>query len=262
MAKRRKSSGKGMSKGLIIFLSVVGVLGVGAGTTAIITRGFQQWGEAEAVIKGGVTVDTFTIDSLAGTTATLTNKEGDELAITIDGFIGDNEKLYLGNDETAPDTTKASLEENLAGMGFSNKTIETIENSVCALDVCKYSALEMALNVEYKEENAVSATIELPWFDMVRINYKIPAARYIISGKFNESTYRYSECKKTNTITSLYENISLFALEEDETLSVNCIEFIGFSLQAAKDNTIEIESIDLVRSTAGQHQQDLCWVTQ
>ena len=163
MAKRKRSS-KGMSKGMKIFLAVLGILGVGAGATAIATKGFKQWGEAEKLIKGGVTVDTFKIDSLSGTTTTLVNKEGDELALTIGGFIGESdEKLYLGDKETVPATTKATLETMLQDFDFSNSKIADIEKEVLALDVCKYSTMELVLNVEYKESAATSGAIELPW---------------------------------------------------------------------------------------------------
>lgn len=262
MAKRKRSS-RGMSTGLKVFLVILGILGVGAGATAIATKGFEQWGEAEKLIKGGVTVDTFKIDSLSGTTATLVNKEGDELTIAIDGFIGENdEKLYLGDKETAPTTTKEALETMLHNFDFSNSKIADIEEEVLALDVCKYSTMELALNVEYEETAATSGAIELPWFDMVRVNYKIPASRYVVFGDQNDDKVSFSAHKRINTITPLYENISLFGLENEVTLSTNEISFTSFSIEAAKDNTIEIQSIELVRSTAGKHQNDLCWVTQ
>lgn len=261
MAKRKRSS-RGMSTGLKIFLVVLGILGVGAGATAIATKGFKQWGEAEKLIKGGVTVDTFTFDALSGTSATFVNKDGDELNLGISGFVGEDEKLYLGDKETAPATTKTELESYLSGLDFSNSTIEKIENEVIALDVCKYSTMQLALNVEYKESAATSGAIELPWFDMVRINYKIPAQRYVVSGLTYGDKNEYSSTKRINTLTSLYENVHLAELKENETLSQNTVNFTSFSLEAAKDNTIEIQSVELVRSTAGKHQKDLCWVEQ
>lgn len=261
MAKRKRSS-RGMSTGLKVFLVVLGILGVGAGATAIATKGFKQWGEAEKLIKGGVTVDTFTFDALSGTSATFVNKDGDELNLGISGFVGEDEKLYLGDKETAPATTKTELETYLSGLNFSNATIENIEKQVLALDVCKYSTMSLSVNVEYEEKEAASGSLELPWFDMVRINYKIPAARYVITSVTSDSKIVNSATKRINTVTSLYENIKLTSLEEKETLSTNVVGFAGFSIEAARDNTIEIQSIDFVRSTAGKHQKDLCWVTQ
>lgn len=263
MAKRKRSS-RGMSKGLKIFLVVLGILGVGAGATAIATKGFKQWGEAEKLIKGGVTVDTFKIDSASGTTATFIDKNDNELNFTFDlGEIEEkSEKFVLGDKETAASLAKADLEDALEALEMSAKNIETVEDQVIGLGYAKRSSIGAVLNVEYKESEAVNSAIELPWFDMVRINYKIEAPRYIITSNAIEGKAEAHHTKRINTVTSLYENISLFGLKEDETLSENSISFMDFSLNAEKDNRITIESIELVRSTAGKHQNDLCWVTQ
>jgi len=263
MAKRKLSS-EGMSKGLKIFLVVLGILGVGAGATAIATKGFKQWGEAEKLIKGGVTVGTFTIDSVSGTTATFIDKNDNELNFTFDlGEIEEkSEKFVLGDKSTSPNLSKADLEDGLDALGMSAKNIEKVEDQVLGLGYAKSSYLEAILNVEYEEKEADASAIELPWFDMVRINYKIDAGRYIVTSNSVDENAEAHHTKRTNTVTSLYENISLFGLKEDETLSENNICFTGFSLDAEKDNRITIESIELVRSTAGKHQSDLCWVTQ
>lgn len=260
MARKRSSRGKGLK----IFLVVLGVLGVGAGATAIATKGFKQWGEAEKIIKGGVTVDTFTIDSVSGTTATFIDKDDNELNFTFDlGEIEEkSEKFVLGDKDTAAALAKADLEDELVALGLSAKNIEKVEDQVLGLGYAKCSYLGAILNVEYKESEAANDAVELPWFDMVRINYKIEDPRYIVTSNTIEGKAEANHKKRINTITSLYENISLFGLKEDATMSENNISFKEFSLNAEKDNRITIESIELVRSTAGKHQNDLCWVTQ
>ena len=261
MAKRKRSS-RGMSKGLKIFLVVLGILGVGAGATAIATKGFKQWGEAEKLIKGGVTVETFVADSVSSGTLTLINKDDVELTATIEGGLNDDEKLILGDDKAVAATTKSELETMLNGLDFAPKQVEEIEDYACALDLCKVSTLEIALNVEYKKDSAAQGAIELPWFDAIRVNYKIGGERLILKGNSTQDKKESSYTKRINTITPLFDNINLFGLKEDETLSENNIVFATFSKAAAKDNKVEIQSIDLIRTTAGQHQNASCWVTQ
>ena len=263
MAKRKNSS-RGSHKGLKIFLGILAVLGVGAGATAIATKGFKQFGEAEKYIKGGVTVDTFTVDNLQKGTGVLTLIDKDDVTLTanIQGSSSDDEKLILGDKTEVAAMTKSELEESLAIYDFAPKQVEDFENQVCALDLCKGSTLSINLNVEYKKESAGVGAKELPWFDAIRVNYKIPGSRVILTANSVEGESVATYTKRINTVTPLYENINLFTLKDDATLSENHIDFMSFSLAAAKDNTVEIQSIDLIRTTAGQHKNSLCWVTQ
>lgn len=258
MSKRKSSSGK---KGLIVFLSILAVLGVGAGTTAILTKGFKQWGEVE-IVKGGVTVAKFEADKLQSDTLTLIDKDDNELDVTFNGEINDADKLILGDDKTVAATTKLELESLLDGYELSPKQVEEVEGYVLARDLCKFSGMNIQLNVEYDKEEKAANAIEFPWFDAVRINYKISAPRLILQANGQEGKNEVSYNKRINNITSLYDNIALYALGENETMSHNSIDFISFSLEAEKDNTVEIQSIELIRTTANKHKNDSCWVTQ
>ena len=115
MAKRKNSS-RGSHKGLKIFLGILVVLGVGAGATAIATKGFKQFGEVEKYIKGGITVDTFTVDNLQKGTGVLTLIDKDDVTLTanIQGSTSDDEKLILGDKTEVAAMTKSELEEGLA----------------------------------------------------------------------------------------------------------------------------------------------------
>lgn len=258
MSKRKSSSGK---KGLIIFLAILAVLGVGAGTTAILTKGFKQWGEAE-IVKGGVTVAKFEADKLQAGTLTLIDKDDNKLTASFEGEINDDEKLILGDSKAVAATTKSELETTLDGYELSPKQVEEVENYVLARGLCKFASFSIALNVEYDKEEKANTAVEYPWFDAIRVNYKISAPRLIMTANKAEDEAKVSYRKRINNVTSLYENIALYALKEDETMSQNNIDFVSFSLEAEKDNTVEIQSIELIRTTVNKHKNDSCWVTQ
>ena len=253
-----------MAKGkkvAIVLLATFGILGVAAGATAIATKGFTQWGVAEKVVKGGYAVDKFTVDSLTGSTLRLVNSDDVKLSGTIEGSIDEKEALILGDTEAAA-TSKATLETLLHTYNAEPKDIEKIEGMTVAMDLVKYSKLSLTLNVEYKEASASSGAIKLPYFDAIRVNYKIPGSRMTLIGKSDgDSKKSLSYQKRTNTVTSLYENEKLFELEKEATKTENIIDFYSFSLDASKDNTMEIQSIELVRTTTS-HADDFCWVTQ
>lgn len=252
-----------MAKGktvAIVLLATFGILGVAAGATAIATKGFTQWGFAEKAVKGGYTVDKFTVESLSGTTLKIVNNDGKKLTGSFQGAI-EEEKLILGDKEAAV-TPKTTLESVLATYGTEPKDVEKIEGMTVAMDVVKYSKMSLKLDVEYKEESAQQGAVKLPYFDAIRINYKIPASRLILTGNTaGDSKKSLAYEKRTNTVTSLHEKVDLFALDKEATSSSNLIDFYTFSLDAAKDNTIEIQSIELLRTT-NDHAEDFCWVTQ
>lgn len=258
MSKRKSSSGK---KGLIIFLAILAVLGVGAGTTAILTKGFKQWGEAE-IVKGGVTVATFNVDKLQSNQLTLIDKDDNKLLATIEGEINDEEKLILGDEKAVAATTKSELENYLDNLQLAPKQVEEVENYVLARDLCKFASFSIALNVEYDKEEKANTAVEYPWFDAVRINYKISGSRLIMTANEGDEDINVAYKKRVNNITSLYENVALFALKEEATMSENNVSFTSFSLEADKNNSVEIQSIDLIRTTANKHKNDSCWVTQ
>lgn len=257
MARRRSNGHKGLKAFLVIFL----ILGVGVGVTAAVTKGFKQWGEAE-MVKGGVSVDKFDVDKLQGGTLTLVNKDDVKLTATIEGEINEEEKLILGDSKEVAATTKSELETTLDGYKLAPKQVEEVEGIVLAMDLCKLSTFNISLNVEYKKDSAASGAKELPWFNAVRVNYKIANPRFILTANASGEETEVSYKKRINTVTPLYENIDLSALKDDATLTENNISFVSFSIEADKDNTIEIQSIELIRTTMAKHQNDLCWVTQ
>lgn len=267
---KRKSRRSGVSKGLIATLIIVGTLGVAAGVTAIVTKGFKQWGPAEGMIKGGVAVEKFTAKSLSDGTLVLTNglKDSDEITLT-SSFAGslklddDNkpEALFLGSDEGDATTTKTVLESTLASYKPANKDVEKIEDEVLALDVTKMSKMSIGLHVAYEEENKEQDAIEMPYFDAIRFNYKIAESRMIVTGNIGSEKQSCSYVKRSNTITELYENVSIFPVGKEETISENQVDLLSFSLKGGTNNKIEIKSVEFVR-TNNKHKGETCWFTQ
>lgn len=268
---KRKSRRSGVSKGLIATLIIVGTLGVAAGVTAIVTKGFKQWGPAEGMVKGGVAVEKFTAKSLSDGTLVLTNGLADSDEITLSSSFAGSlklddenkiEALYLGSDEGDPTTTKTVLETTLASYKTPNADVEKIEKEVLALDVTKMSAMSLSLNVAYEEENKAQGAIEVPYFDAVRFNYKITESRLIYTADIGSGTKAScSYAKRSNTVSELYENVSLFEIGKDETVSQNQIDFLSFSLKGGNNNKIEIKSVEFVR-TNNKHKGETCWFAQ
>lgn len=261
MSKSKPSTGKG--KKIVISLLAVAILGgVAVGTTAILTKGFTQWGIAEKAVKGGYTVDKFTVDSLKDGTLKLANSEGVKLEATFEGSINEKEALILGDKKEAASQSKEDLRTMLQSYGTEPGDVESIESMTVALNVAKFSKMSLSLDVQYDEEKSAKTDLKLPYFDAIRVNYKIDGGRMIYVGKTDGSSQKdYSFTKRTNTVTSLYENISLFSLEKESTMSSNIIDFYSFSLEASKENDIEIQSIELVRTTT-KNADKFCYVTQ
>ncbi len=257
MKKQRKN---GLAKGFKVFLVLLAVLGVGTAVTAILTKGFKEWGVAERAIKGGTVVDKFTVDNLSHDEAQFIDAEDFKLNLAFEGSLKE-EKAILGDKTEEAAFAKEDLENGLEHYGVSDKEIEAIVEYVIEDDLCKASYLNLQFNVEFNEEEATKSMKKLPWFDTVRINYKIPAERMIITLNGNEEQNIQSHAKRINTITSLHEDIALLPLEEDATLSENNIDFMTIAKAGEVDNTLEIQSIELLRMS-NKHQNDYCWIYQ
>lgn len=252
MSKRKTNK-----RGLGVFLVLVAVAGVGTATAAILTKGFTSFG----AIKGEKVVSTFKADRLQDGTLRLINDDDVKITASFEGSLSDANVLTLGDKEDDAAVSKSDLQTSLLGYGVSNSDVEKIEGDVVALNVAKYSKLSLDLSVEYKKESATTGAAEFAYFDAVKINYKVPGSRGILTTNKNDSKKDYDYHKRINNVTNLSETIELFALENEETQSVNSIDMLTFSLEAAKDNTIEIKSIEFIKKAKG-HANDLCWVTQ
>ena len=179
----------------------------------------------------------------------LVDKDDNELHATFDNGELMDGKFVLGDKENEPELTTDSIQQSLKNLEFSNKQIETISDAVTAMGVGKASTLNINLDVEYDEDNAANNAIELPWFDMIRVNYKIDGRRYILGANTNGDIIDKFAEKRTNTITALNNNINLADQTKESTLSVNEIEFTTFGLDGDIDNRITIDSIELLRSS-------------
>ena len=184
----------------------------------------------------------------------LVDKDDNELHATFDNGELMDGKFVLGDKENEPELTTDSIQQSLKNLEFSNKQIETISDAVTAMGVGKASTLNINLDVEYDEDNAANNAIELPWFDMIRVNYKIDGGRYILGANANDDIIDKFAEKRTNTITALYNNIDLADQTKESTLSVNEIEFTTFSLDGDIDNRITIDSIELLRSSKNKNK--------
>lgn len=266
MARRRKSN-----RGWIAGLSIVGVLAVITGAIAIASKGFKEWGLAERVITGGEVVMKLTADSFDEGEVIFTNGKEDEdevaLVAGIEGELKVDEEdknkktLILGDDDEAGNMSKADLEEAALKMGMSAANVEKLENQVLGLGYAKASGMVLSLDVETDEDEAAKDAIELPYFDAIRVNYKIPASRVILTADNYGDNNVCSYVKRINTITSLYENLDLFDPAKNETISNNYFTFVSYSIGNDKDNTVEIESIELIKTVKG-HEKEKVWVTQ
>ena len=255
--------------GLIVGLSILGVIGVLAGASAIITKGFTK------SLKDGIT-GTETVMKLKAVSMTqegvVTFSNGAEedevtISVNVEGSCVINEetekltKLTLGNNESASNISKEDLELDLTNSGMEAKDILSFENSTVALGAAKGSFLGLTLNVEYDEDAATSAYTEVAYFDAIRINYVAPAERIILQTNSSENKHSASFHKQIITGRTVSEDIKLTALEKNFTLSENNMSFGSFSVSNAKDNRVTIESIELL-NTSKANSNKHCWFIQ
>ena len=259
---------KKSKKGLVIILSVLGVFGVLAGATAIITKGFTK--SLKDGITGTESVMKLKADSIEEGVVTFTNGSEEEevtLQATVQGSLEVDEEheeiktLTLGDNESASNISRAALESDLASKNFSARAIESIESEVLGLGYAKGSSLSFTINVEYDEDAVTSAFTEVAYFDTIRINYKAASSRLVIQANANDNKQTCSYDKKTFVSRTLSEDIKLLSPEEEMTLSENGITFTVFSIGNEKDNRVVIESIELLR-TSRSHASESCWFVQ
>lgn len=260
---------KKSKKGLVIFsLSVLGVIGVLAGASAIITKGFTR--SFKDGITGTEAVMTLKADSMEEGIVTFTNGSEEEevtLQVTVQGSLAVDEEheeiktLTLGDKESSSNISRSELESDLASKNFSARAIENIESEVLGLGYAKGSSLSFTINVESDEDAVTSAYTEVAYFDAIRINYKADSSRLVVQSNANESKQTCSYDKKNFVSKTLSEDIKLLSPEEDMTLSENGITFTVFSIGNEKDNRVVIESIQLLR-TSRSHAGESCWFVQ
>lgn len=264
MPKEKRSNLSNGIKGLGISLAV---LAVAAGATAVLTKGFTQWGAAERLVMGGNVVQKFVVDS-SGTFVSTADEDVGFVADLTEGKLDINKKLILGDATTEASLSAADFEADLAGYDVKLTEVGQLEEYVMDPEdeVAKVSQLSLALWVEYDKDNIayLQNPIKVPYFNAIRFNYKISGERLITIS--NTSSYAgedeapyFAYKKRINTITTLYENVAL--IEGTDTVLNNDIVFSSYSKLGVKDNTVEIVSIEFI-DTVGGHANEFCWFSQ
>lgn len=268
MPKEKRSNLSNGIKGLGISLAV---LAVAAGATAVLTKGFTQWGAAERLVMGGNVVQKFVVDSVTSGEAVLVSTADEDVSFVAsltEGKLDINKKAILGDATTDASLPAADFEAMLKGCDVKLTEVGQLEEYVMDPEdeVAKVSQLSLDLWVEYDEDNLayLQNPIKVPYFNAIRFNYKISGERLITIG--NTSAYAeedeapyFSYKKRINTITNLYDNVAL--IEGTDTLLNNEIVFMSFSKLGVKDNTVEIVSIEFI-NTVGGHANEFCWFSQ
>lgn len=264
MSKRKKRSAR-KHTGLFVTLGVLGAVVITGGVLAIVTKGFKNLGPAEKLIKGGTTVLKLDAVDFNENTGAITFKDkSEDYTLTAIADLGyqseDEEHIYLGDKETDPALADTELQANMLALGLSNKNVSDIVEYATALNVAKVSNLYFDLSVDYAKTRPTGFK-EVEYFDAVRINYSIDGKRAIVTDNTEDDEHKASLTKRINTITNLYENVDLYKVEEDETLSQNRISFYTISQSAEKDNSVETLSIEFIR-TGKANNDNKCYFAQ
>ena len=254
-------------KGWIAGLSIVGVLGVLTAAVAVVTKGFKNWGFVERILTGGETVMKLKVSALEEGVVTLTNGAEHE-AVTIhgevtEGALSENGKtLTLGEAEEDAAMTKEEFETMVGELNIGESSIAYLEEQVLNEDeLCKVSTLTIPLLVEKDGDAAPLNAMVVPWFDAIRVNYRLPGQRMILSANVGVEKVNTKYAKEVNVTKAQREDINIFGTTAVETLSDNTLIFATASLGGAADNTVTIESIDLIKTVRG-HANEYCWIYQ
>lgn len=268
MPKEKRSNLSNGLKGLGISLAV---LAVAAGATAVLTKGFTQWGAAERLVMGGNVVQKFVVDSVTSGEALFLSTADEDVGFVAnltEGKLDINKKAILGDATTEASLAAADFEAGLAGYDVKLKEVGQLEEYVMDPEdeLAKVSQLSLALWVQYDKDNIayLQNPIKVPYFNAIRFNYKISGERLITIS--NTSSYAqedeapyFAYKKRINTITTLYDNVNL--IEGTDTVLNNDIVFSSYSKLGVKDNTVEIVSIEFI-DTVGGHANEFCWFSQ
>lgn len=263
MSKKKKSSNRGWIAGL----SIVGVLGILTAAIAYATKGFKKWGFIERILTGGETVMKLKMDGFNDNLIKFSNGSSTEeiaLYAQVDlGSLSENGKtFYLGEAEEEANMAKSDFEALVEDLNLGESTVAKIEEEILNEDaLCKVSLLSLPLTVEHDEDEAAFSASVVPWFDAIRVNYKLPGSRMILSSNVGATSAKTTYFKEANTSKMLREDIKIFNPAKNETSSENTIIFSSAALKGKADNTVIIDSIELIKTVRG-HSNDYCWLTQ
>lgn len=219
--------------GWIVGLATLSLAAV-VGVTAYFTNWFTDTSKLSDLTKTGTVVESFKYDSAE---EGFVNKDGGVLNMAF--------THEMGNKNTQA-SSLSQFKEDLHQIGKSNSEISSIWGKLSSLDEASYVITSDSLSVSLTSDG--SHSLEVEYFDTIRINYSVPTNRYVaVYSVGSEGLIDYEESRNFPT-GKTYQEISIMGAED----LVETVGILSAGLNGAADTRLTIDSIELVRKDSSK----------
>lgn len=224
------------TKGILIGgLSATLLLG-GLGAVAYLTNGFKDTNKVRELTKTGTVVEklVFTDDDNYFVIKEKSSELEGARLLSVDGIV---EETIQSFDDFA---------YAIDGWEISSKDMNKMWEKISVREKA-YGILATVNFHVAKDEQVDTHYVEIPYFDTIRVNYKIDTASLIMSHSSNDDSEKdlLTSWNFTQNGENLYQEVGIF---EGKNVA-DTINFGAFTVDAVKDFELEIQSIELVNKT-------------
>ncbi len=259
----KKSTKRKLGTGLMV---TAGVLLL-AGTVAlgVKTKGFTDWKWAGNMTKLGEVVERFEATGISEGNLILESTKS-ELLYTVssgvsasDGAMVEDE-FILGAEES--ENNDSAITANVSADAFTNSQLAGATNNVVYNNNYYFSSIEGVFNIDSvitDEKDDDSTLLKVKYFDVIRINFTQDVGHQIMAWT------SYSEDEETKYIgqqsykeeSKLNSHIDLKVLQPTKALrNPSCaFHFYEFGLNGEQDTRMNIDSIELVKTSVGHAKE-------